>query len=59
MESAPQEFHPDWAATVPLGRVGRNAEVGQTIAFLLSDAASYITGRCLTVDGGVNRPLGI
>ena len=57
MESAKAEFHPEWAGTVPLGRVGRNDEVGKTIAFLLSDAASYITGQCLTVDGGVNRPL--
>jgi len=59
MESAATEFHPEWAATVPLGRVGRNEEVGRTIAFLLSEASSYITGQCLTVDGGVNRPLGI
>lgn len=59
MESGQAEFHPDWAGTVPLGRVGRNDEVGKTIAFLLSEASSYITGQCLTVDGGVNRPLGI
>ncbi len=59
MESANSEFHPDWATTVPLGRVGRNEEVGSTIAFLLSEASSYITGQCFTVDGGVNRPLGI
>lgn len=59
MESAETEFHPDWAGTVPLGRVGRNEEVGQTIAFLLSEVASYITGQCITVDGGVNRPLGL
>ena len=59
MESAQSEFHPEWAGTVPLGRVGQNREVGQTIAFLLSEASSYITGQCLTVDGGVNRPLGL
>lgn len=59
MESAETEFHPDWAGTVPLARVGRNEEVGRTIAFLLSEASSYITGQCLTVDGGVNRPLGL
>lgn len=59
MESAKTEFHPEWAGTVPLGRVGRNEEVGRTIAFLISEASSYITGQCLTVDGGVNRPLGI
>ncbi len=59
MESGQTEFHPEWAGTVPLRRVGRNEEVGRTIAFLASDASSYITGQCLTVDGGVNRSLGI
>lgn len=58
MESAHAEFHPEWAETVPMGWVGRNEEVGRTIAFLLSEASSYITGQCLTVDGGVNRPVG-
>jgi len=59
MESAATEFHPDWADQVPMGRVGQNREVGETIAFLLSQGAGYITGQCLTVDGGVNRPLGL
>lgn len=59
MESGSAEFHPEWAGTVPLGRVGRNEEIGKTIAFLLSEAAGYMTGQCLTVDGGVNRPLGL
>lgn len=59
MESAETEFHPAWRDQVPIGRVGKNREVVETIAFLLSDAAGYITGQCLTVDGGVNRPLGL
>jgi NAD(P)-dependent dehydrogenase (short-subunit alcohol dehydrogenase family) len=59
MQSAENEFHPDWSDHVPLGRVGQNREVGETIAFLLSLSAGYITGQCLTVDGGVNRPLGL
>ena len=37
---------------VPLGRVGRQEEIAGTVSFLLSDAASYITGQNIFVDGG-------
>ena len=37
---------------VPLGRVGEADEIATTDAFLLSDAASYITGEIIYVDGG-------
>ena len=45
----------DWADDVPLGRIGDPAELGDTVAFLASDRASYLTGTALPVDGGSMR----
>jgi len=41
------------AAQVPLGRIGEPAEVGKAVAFLASDAASFINAIELFVDGGM------
>jgi NAD(P)-dependent dehydrogenase (short-subunit alcohol dehydrogenase family) len=40
------------ASTVPVGRIGDADEVAKGVLFLLSDAASYVTGDSLKVDGG-------
>jgi 3-oxoacyl-[acyl-carrier protein] reductase len=37
---------------IPLGRLGTPEDIGWSCVFLASEAASYITGVCLNVDGG-------
>jgi 3-oxoacyl-[acyl-carrier protein] reductase len=38
---------------IPLGRLGTPQDVANLVCFLASDAAAYITGQTLTVDGGM------
>lgn len=40
-------------ASIPLGRPGTDVEIAQSVAFLASDAAAYITGHVLDVNGGM------
>jgi 3-oxoacyl-[acyl-carrier protein] reductase len=43
----------DWAAQIPLGRLGSPEDVAGAVCFLASDEASYITGHVLAVNGGM------
>ena len=40
-------------AAIPLGRWGQPTDIAQVVAFLASDAAAYVTGQTLAVDGGM------
>ncbi len=42
-------------AKIPLGRAGTVREVADTVAFLASDRAGYITGQVIGIDGGVSN----
>lgn len=50
-----EEIKKGFEATIPLGRYGTIEEFGKAGAFLLSPAASYITGVSLAVDGGIMK----
>jgi len=52
-----QEIFEGWAADAPLKRLGEPREVAETIVWLASEAASYITGQTILVDGGMYKGL--
>lgn len=52
-----EEHYARTGKTVPLGRMGEAEEVANVIAFLAGDAASYVTGVCINVDGGISGAL--
>jgi len=47
----------EFRARIPMGRYGRTEEIAETIAFLASDGAGYITGQNIRVDGGITRSI--
>ncbi len=49
----PAEWRTTMEATVPLGRLGDPADVASLVAFVCSEAAGYVTGAVLPVDGGL------
>lgn len=52
-----EEVSRDSAASIPAGRYGRPEELAAVVAFLASDAASYVTGTTIACDGGALRSL--
>jgi 3-oxoacyl-[acyl-carrier protein] reductase len=51
----PERARADAAAAIPLRRIGEPAEFGRVATFLLSPAASYVTGVAMPIDGGATR----
>jgi len=51
-DAMPRDFFESQVPLIPLGRIGHPRDIAQAAAFLCSDAANFITGSVLTVDGG-------
>jgi len=52
-----QEIFEGWAADAPLKRLGEPRELADTVVWLASDRASYVTGQTVLVDGGMYKGL--
>jgi 3-oxoacyl-[acyl-carrier protein] reductase len=49
----PEKLKAQVLSAIPLGRVGKAEEVAQLVIYLASDAAKYITGQVIAIDGGI------
>ena len=52
-EVLPDDVKESILATIPLKRMGQTKDIAETVAFLASDKAAYITGQTIGVDGGM------
>jgi 3-oxoacyl-[acyl-carrier protein] reductase len=57
LQDDPEAARAAAVARIPLGRYGEPSEFGRAAAFLLSPAASFVSGALLPVDGGMLRAL--
>jgi 3-oxoacyl-[acyl-carrier protein] reductase len=53
LKAMPQKILDSMVAHTPLGRIGEPDDIANAYAWLASDQASFVTGHCLSVDGGV------
>lgn len=53
-QGLPEEVKAGFVENIPLKRMGEPKDIAETVAFLASDRASYITGQVISVDGGMH-----
>ncbi|RAP34095.1 beta-ketoacyl-ACP reductase [Candidatus Marinamargulisbacteria bacterium SCGC AG-410-N11] len=54
VKSLPEEYINNIIKTIPLGRLGKPEEISETVGFLASSGSSYLTGKVISVDGGIS-----
>jgi 3-oxoacyl-[acyl-carrier protein] reductase len=59
MMSAYEAYREKMESQIPVGRFAKPEEVAATVGFLMSDAAAYITGAVIPVDGGLTAQIGV
>jgi 3-oxoacyl-[acyl-carrier protein] reductase len=52
-DKLPENVRESYLASIPAGRFGNPEDVAAVVAFLASDAAGYVNGQTLAVDGGL------
>jgi NAD(P)-dependent dehydrogenase (short-subunit alcohol dehydrogenase family) len=57
MDENPQKLEETLNKMHPIGRIAQPEEIGEVVAFLASDGASFMTGSIVTVDGGLMVPI--
>jgi 3-oxoacyl-[acyl-carrier protein] reductase len=50
--NVPDGIRSDYIASVPAGRIGTREDIAQAVSFFASEAAGFVTGQRLVVDGG-------
>ena len=58
LDPNPQSVYDACVNMHPIGRIAKPEEVAEVVAFLASDKASFVTGACYLVDGGLLLPIG-
>lgn len=51
-EKIPEEFRADAVTRIPVGRLGETSDIAHAYLYLASEEAGFVTGTCLSVDGG-------
>jgi len=49
----PEKVQQEYLSAIPAGRFGKPEEVAELVAFLVSNAAAYINGQTIAIDGGL------